>query len=131
MTRDLRQRYAEAISDPGAFLPREPGETVPNWSSRAVMAVRDDELEDARDDARTLELKIRDEIRHSNAAYEKLSAAERTLAKVRELHRPFTSGQERWCEACSPKANDDGERRLVITPYPCPTIAALDGDGHE
>lgn len=40
-TRDLGQRYRLAISDPGSIVgPREDGETVPNWSTRAVLAVR-------------------------------------------------------------------------------------------
>lgn len=32
-------RIAQAIGDPGSILPREPGETVTRWSTRAVEAV--------------------------------------------------------------------------------------------
>lgn len=41
---ELHLRFRRAIADPGSIVRRKPDETVPNWASRAVMAVRDEEM---------------------------------------------------------------------------------------
>jgi hypothetical protein len=58
---------------------------------------------------------------------ETLSAL-RALDRVRTLHNPVEYGGMTICAACSP-FHEGGVRRYVLTPYPCPTIRALDGSG--
>jgi hypothetical protein len=77
-----------AIADPGSFLPREEGETVPNWGARAVLTVIN---EDARNRAA---VQIADESRieamdFRNGAKMRLLPAQtiaaRTVAAARTL----------------------------------------------
>lgn len=57
-------------------------------------------------------------------------AALAALARVRELHKPRTEpGWEDapYCGLCAIVTDSDYRDLLVHTPWPCPTLQALDG----
>lgn len=91
-TRDeLRQRYAQAIGDPGSVLPRGSGQSVPRWAADAVLAVRDEELQELRDEAAQaaevvadLDARNAENHRAKEAAYDHVEAAERERDKWSE-----------------------------------------------
>jgi DNA repair exonuclease SbcCD ATPase subunit len=62
------------------------------------------------------------EVRAHGITERALSAAEARIAAVRALHRPSMSGRD--CEGCCDYSGDP-------LPWPCPTIAALDGPAEQ
>jgi hypothetical protein len=153
---DVLALTRQAISDPGSILPRVDGETVSNWSARAVLAVIDEHpvleirpyypTQDAYDSAcRALE-KHRARADEAEAdrdrAREVAVALEQEVARVRALHAKrdvFEVGPDgilgAWrssgCEACSDPDLiadlEDGELTEELVPWPCATIRAMDG----
>jgi len=59
------------------------------------------------------------------SATARAARAEAALDRVRALHQPLTRAGTTCCAHCS---GWDGRFRChgVVTPYPCPTLAALD-----
>ncbi|GAA2457153.1 helix-turn-helix transcriptional regulator [Streptomyces macrosporus] len=60
------------------------------------------------------------------AERERAERAEAAVERVRALHQPLTRAGTTCCAHCS---GWDGRFRChgVVTPWPCPTLAALDG----
>jgi len=69
-------------------------------------------------------------------ALERLKIAESAIQRVRELHKPYEDTNQHyvkdsvlhgvtiWCLECSVEQGMEE----YLTPYPCPTIKALDGE---
>lgn len=71
-------------------------------------------------------------IRRAGAAKRRAEKAEARIAAARALHQPAECVNVRckakqWCSGCDPEGLDDCSEH----PWPCPTIAALDGPAEQ